>query len=49
MQVQQNRMRMTTDDGVATVWIGGGSEFRFDDLTEFARQLVTILTVGSRG
>ena len=39
MQVQQTRMRITTDDGVATLWMDGGSEFRFDDLAELARQL----------
>jgi enoyl-CoA hydratase/carnithine racemase len=39
MPVQQTRMHITTDDGVATLWMNGGSEFRFDDLAELARQL----------
>jgi enoyl-CoA hydratase/carnithine racemase len=39
MPVQQTRMRITTDDGVATLWLGGGSEFHFDDLADLARTL----------
>jgi enoyl-CoA hydratase/carnithine racemase len=39
MPVQQTRMHITTDDGVATLWMDGGSEFRFGDLAELARQI----------